>query len=323
MRQRNLYIFSSGRLRRRENTLVFETSGGRRVFPVETVDQIFLFGEVDMNTRLLTFCGRAGIMIHVFDYYGHYTGSYYPREQFLSGDLVVRQVAHYLDSEKRLDLARRFVEGAFHNMGRVFGKRGDAVLIQEIQKGRARLKEAADVGEVMRVEAGVRRAYYQAIARATGWEWKAREIRPPSNPLNALISFGNALVYAAVLKEIHRTALHPAVSFLHEPSDRRYSLALDVAEVFKPVLSDRLVLQLVNRGQIREEHFDRDLNYAYLTEEGRKIVVRAFDARLEDTVLHRKLRRKVRYRTLIRLDLYRLIKHFYGEKPYTPLKMWW
>jgi CRISPR-associated endonuclease Cas1 len=113
------------------------------------------------------------------------------------------------------------------------------------------------------------------------------------------------------------------VSFLHEPSDRRYSLALDVSEVFKPVLSDRLVLQLVNRGQIREEHFDRDLNYAYLTEEGRKIFVRAFDARLEDTVLHRKLRRKVRYRTLIRLDLYRLIKHLYEEKPYTPLKMWW
>jgi len=323
MKERSIYVFSSGRLRRKENTLVFESGENRKVFPVETVDQIYVFGEVDFNVKFLNFCGQQGIMLHFFDYYGHYTGSFYPREKFLSGDLVVRQVQHYLDPEKRLDLARRLVAGAFHNMRRVFGKRGDEVFVREVLEGERALGEAEDVGAVMRVEAAVRKAYYQAIARATGWEFGSREIRPPGNPLNALISFGNALVYTAVLKEIHRTPLNPTVSFLHEPSERRYSLALDVAEVFKPVLSDRLVLQMVNLGQIRKEHFDEDLNFAYLTEEGRKIFVRAFDERLEDTVLHRRLRRKVKYRTLIRLDLYRLIKHLLGEKPYEPLKMWW
>jgi CRISPR-associated protein Cas1 len=282
-----------------------------------------VFGEVDFNVKFVNFCGKQGVMLHFFDYYGHYTGSFYPRERFLSGDLVVRQVAHYLDPEKRLDLARRFVEGAFHNMRRLFGKRGDEAFVEEVERGKRALGRARDVGEVMRAEAGVRKAYYQAIARATGWEFGSREIRPPGNPLNALISFGNALVYTAVLKEIYRTPLNPTVSYLHEPSDRRYSLALDLAEVFKPVLSDRLTLQLINRGQIREEHFDRDLNFAYLTEEGRKIFIKAFDEKMEDTVLHRKLRRKVKYRTLIRLDLYRLIKHLLGEKIYQPLKMWW
>ena len=323
MKQRNFYLFSSGRLRRRENTLVFETEAGRKVLPVETVDQIYVFGEVDFNVKLFNFCGKQGVAVHFFDYYGHYTGSFYPREKFLSGDLVVRQVQHYLDPQKRLELARRMIEGAVHNMRRIFGKRGDTDFVAEVNERKEQLRQAADVGELMRVEAAIRKAYYQAIARATGWEFGSREIRPPGNPLNALISFGNALVYTAVLKEIHRTPLNPTVSFLHEPSERRYSLALDMAEVFKPVLSDRLTLHLINRGQIREEHFDRDLNFAYLTEEGRKIYVKAFDEKLEDTVLHRKLRRKVKYRTLIRLDLYRLIKHLLGEKPYEPLKMWW
>jgi len=131
------------------------------------------------------------------------------------------------------------------------------------------------------------------------------------------------MLYTAVLKEIRVTALSPVISYLHEPSERRFSLALDVSEIFKPVLVDRLIFRLINQGMINEDHFDQNLNCSYLKESGRKIFVQEFEQLLENTIVHRKLRRKVKYKSLIRLDLYKLIKHLLGEDPFVPMKAWW
>ena len=157
----------------------------------------------------------------------------------------------------------------------------------------------------------------------TGWEFNKRSKRPPLNALNALISFGNAMTYTSVLKEIHRTALNPTISYLHEPSERRYSLALDIAEIFKPVFVDRLIFRLINTSKLKQQHFDVNVNYTYLTESGRKIFVSEFEKEMEKTILHRNLKRNVRYKSLIRLDLYKLIKHLLEEKTYSPMKVWW
>jgi CRISPR-associated protein Cas1 len=157
----------------------------------------------------------------------------------------------------------------------------------------------------------------------TGWDFEGRSKRPPGNALNALISFGNAMTYTAVLKEIHRTALNPTISYLHEPSERRYSLALDVAEIFKPVFVDRLIFKLINLNILQEKHFDNNTNSSYLSVEGRKIFVKEFEDFIEKTILHRKLKRNIRYKNLMRLDLYKLIKHLLGEGTYSPMKVWW
>ena len=131
------------------------------------------------------------------------------------------------------------------------------------------------------------------------------------------------MTYTSVLKEIHRTALNPTISYLHEPSERRYSLALDIAEIFKPVFVDRLIFRLINTSKLKQQHFDVNVNYTYLTESGRKIFVSEFEKEMEKTILHRNLKRNVRYKSLIRLDLYKLIKHLLEEKTYSPMKVWW
>jgi len=141
--------------------------------------------------------------------------------------------------------------------------------------------------------------------------------------INALISFLNSVIYTLVLKEIYKTQLNPTISYLHEPGYRRFSLSLDIAEIFKPILGDRIIFNLLNTGRLSQKNFDKDLNYAYLKEEGRKTVITALDEKLKQTILHKTLKKRVSYQRLIRLELYKLIKHILGEEDYNSFKIWW
>lgn len=321
---KTFYIFSSGELVRRENTLCLKTENEeKRFIPVGEVEQIFLMGENTLNTKLIDFLSQNNIVLHFFNYYGYYTGSFYPREENLSGSLILKQVEHCQDLNKRLLIARKFVESAIHNLHRVLEKRGFTEEIAKMRECEDNVQQTDTIENLMLLEAKARRIYYSTFENITGWEFGERSIQPPQNPLNAMISFGNALLYSNILKDIYHTALHPAISYLHEPAERRFSLALDIAEIFKPVFVDRLIFRMIELKIIKQENFVKDLNFAYLNEDGRKIFVKEFDNLLEETILHRNLRRKIKYRGLIRLELFKLIKHLLGEKEYQPLKVWW
>lgn len=320
---RTYYIFSSGELHRKENTLCFETTKGKKFIPVSEVEQIFLMGENIFNTRLIDFLSQNGVVLHFFNHYGFYSGSFYPKEENLSGSLIIKQVEHCQDYEKRIYIARSFVESAIHNLHRYLEKKGFTEAVCKIKECEEKVGAMNTIEELMLLEANARKIYYTTFESMTGWEFGGRSMHPPENPLNALISFGNALLYSNILKEIYHTPLHPAISYLHEPAERRFSLALDIAEIFKPLFVDRLIFRLINLSQIKNEHFLKELNYSYLNDEGRKVFVSEFDALLEQTILHRNLRRKIKYRSLIRLELYKLIKHLLGEEEYKPLKAWW
>ncbi len=94
---KTIYIFSSGKLQRKGNTIILETRDGRKHFPVETVDEFFVFGEIDLNKRFLEFCTLNHIGIHFFNHHGYYQGSYYPREYLNAGAIVLAQ-AKLLDT---------------------------------------------------------------------------------------------------------------------------------------------------------------------------------------------------------------------------------
>ena len=328
---KRLYVLSSGRLRRHQNTLVLETDEGKRFFPVEQVEEIHVFGEVDLNKRLLGFLTQQHIPVHFYGHNGYYIGTYYPREHYNSGYMILRQAEHYLDEEKRLDLARRFVDGALFNLRKVvryYRNRGKEVATFEeaIERHRARLPAATTPAALMQVEGQAREAYYQAFDRILekpDFAFGTRSRRPPRNRINALISFGNTLLYTAVLSQIYRTHLDPRIGYLHATNFRRFSLNLDVAEVFKPLLVDRTIFRLIATEQLQARHFDEELGGIYLDERGRKIFLQAWEQRLETTFYHRGLKRKVSYRRALRLELYKIQRHLMGEKPYTPFRARW
>ena len=328
---RDYYIFKSGNLCRQDNSLMFNYNEDnleqRTPIPVEDVDCIYLFGEISLNTRLLNFLNQHNIMLHLFNYYGFYSGTFYPREFLNAGDVIVKQSAHYLESEKRVAIAKEFVRGAAYGIIQNLKRYKDrcADHIEAIESLFENIDTQKDIPSLMAIEGNIRDIYYKTYPLIINQEieFTKRVKNPPDNMMNAFISFMNSLVYTATLKEIYRTQLNPTVSFLHEPSYRRFSLALDVAEIFKPIFADRIIFNLMNNNQITKKHFDKELNYAYLLETGRKIVVQEFDERLNTTVYHKQLKKKVSYRRIIRLELYKLIKHILGEDEYKSFRIWW
>jgi CRISPR-associated protein Cas1 len=141
--------------------------------------------------------------------------------------------------------------------------------------------------------------------------------------MNALISFGNSLIYSTTLSEIYHTQLNPTISFLHEPFVRRFSLSLDIAEIFKPIIADRIIFKLVRKNMLDDKCFEGEIGDILLSEKGRKIFLSEYETKLSTTIKHKTLSKNVTYRRLIRLELYKLCKHFLLEKKFKPLIMWW
>jgi CRISPR-associated protein Cas1 len=302
----------------------------RRVIPIEDVDALWVFREMDLNARVLNFLAQRKVPVHFFNYYGFYSGTFYPREYLNAGYVLVQQVSHYSNRGLRLAIAREFIRSALHNILRnlrYYGTRGLDLNTETegVQAEVLRLDEVKDVGELMGCEGRARSSYYQGFSKILRdrVEFTKRVRRPPDNPVNALISFTNGLVYAVALTQLYRTQLSPTISFLHEPGARRFSLALDLSEVFKPILADRLIFKLINNRQISERDFAQDLNCCYLKESGRRTILKEWDARLQTTIEHRKLQRKVSYERLIRLECYKLVKHVTDVEPYVGFRAWW
>ncbi|CAM3142443.1 type I-B CRISPR-associated endonuclease Cas1b [Paenibacillus sediminis] len=325
---RDVFIFSKGRLHRKNNTLYFADEHGKsQPLPVEQTENLHLFGQIDFNTSLLHILTQHDVRLHVYNYYGYYDGTYYPRNSQVSGYTKVQQSAHYLDLSKRLYLAKAFIQGAVHHMQRNLRKHGEESrsYVDTMASRAALLEEASSIAQVMGIEGQCRQIYYEGlpILVRNNFTWEHRSKRPPHNPLNALISFGNGLMYTTVVSELYKTALDPSISYLHEPSSKRFSLSLDVAEIFKPFLVDPLIFSLVNNRRIQEKHFKNDEGIVHLNDEGRKIFLAAYDEKMKSTFKHRKLNRMVSYRYLIRLESYKLIKHIIGDEKYKPFKAWW
>ena len=327
MRKRSLTLLSDGTLFRRENTLYFQNAKMEKPKPlaVEGIYDLYIYGHVTITSQALHFLAQKGISVHFFNHYGHYDGSFYPRESLNSGDLVIRQAQHYLDREKRLKLARLFVRGSALNMERNLRRwKVNDGFSEELRELLEELEGARKITEVMNVEARIREAYYSRWDGhlPEGFKIVKRTRRPPENEMNALISFLNSRLYATIVSELYNTQLVPTVSYLHEPGERRFSLALDLSEIFKPIVADRLATRLVTKRMLSKEHFREELNGVLLTKEGMKKVVKAYNEEMRRSVRHPSLRRNVTKQRLIRLEAYKLMRHFIGSGRYEPLVAW-
>jgi CRISPR-associated protein Cas1 len=330
------YLFNAGRMSRHDNTLKFTpvdeagNEGQPRHLPIEQVSDLYVFGSLDANSALYNFLGQNGVSVHFFNYYEHYTGSFMAREYLLAGKMQVEQTKAYLSAKKRLVVAQRFVEGAAGNILRVLKyhnnrDRDVAEAITTIERLLASVSFTTDVPTLMGIEGNIRQTYYATFDAVVGETFcmDGRSKRPPQNELNALISFGNMMCYTICLSTIYHTQLNPTISFLHEPGARRYSLALDIAEVFKPILVDRLIFRMINKRQLQASDFRSEIGGCIMKEAARKRFVQGFDELMKETIKHRSLGRSVSYRHLIKLECYKLQKHLLGVEEYKPFKAWW
>ncbi|WP_162417160.1 type I-B CRISPR-associated endonuclease Cas1b [Cyclobacterium roseum] len=333
--KKTYYLFNPGRLSRKDFTLKFTPidesgkEGTPKYIPVEGVSDLYCFGSLDANSALYNFLGKAGISVHFFDYYEHYTGSFQPKEYLLAGKMQIQQTMHYSQLESRLKIAKKFVEGAAFNISKnlkYYLNRGKDLedSLNKISQFGMLIDASGDIPALMGVEGNIRQEYYRAfdlILKDHAMEGRSKQ--PPMNEVNALISFGNMMCYTLCLDQIYHTQLNPTISFLHEPGYRRYSLALDLAEIFKPILVDRTIFRVLNKREVKSKDFDFHVNKVILKESGKKAFIRAFEERLNETIKHRTLKKQVSYKHLVKLECYKLSKHLLGMETYQPFKVWW
>ena len=323
------YITSMGELTRKDNSLCFRKEGRNIYIPVENTKEIYCLNEISINTKLLDFLSKNHVILHFFNYYEGYSGTFYPKEQYMSGKLLVKQVGAFQNN--RLEIAKAIVKGIGENIYEVLyhyykhDKKEVKGTLDWIRKDFFRKVQAVEnIKFLMTLEGEVWARFYGEFRFFLPEDFimNKRVRRPPDNPMNAMVSFGNTLLYGKTISAIYQTHLDQRISYLHEPSEGRFSLSLDMCEVFKPVLVFRTIFDLVNNRKIQvPKHFEKKMNYCLLNEEGRKIFIEAFESRIESVYQHPVLKRKVTYKTAIKLDCYKLIKYILEGKEFVPFSL--
>ncbi len=197
--------------------------------------------------------------------------------------------------------------------------------MEKIDELRSTLKFCTTVEEIMGVEGNIRKIYYETWNYIINQNilFDKRVKNPPDNSINSIISYLNTLCYTKVLSQIYMTKIDPTISYLHEPSEKRFSLCLDISEIFKPIIVDRLIFSMFNKNHIKSDDFEKGLNYVYIKDKARMEITKQFDLKLQQTIKHKKFGRDVTYEYLIRLEIYKLIKYLTEDIEYDGFKMWW
>ncbi|NPA88016.1 MAG: type I-B CRISPR-associated endonuclease Cas1 [Epsilonproteobacteria bacterium] len=322
------YIFSMGEIKRKDNSIAFKSEKGWVYIPVEQVRELYFMNEVSLNSKFLDFAGRAGIVLHFFNYYQGYSGTFYPKGKYISGNLTIKQALAYKNN--RLEIAKSIVLAIAMNIYEVLyhyyrhDKKELKPFLDYLKKVDVWLEKADGINKVLFIEGNIWAGFYESFKYFLPEDFimNKRVKRPPDNPMNALVSFGNTLLYTKTISAIYQTHLNQSISYLHSPSTARFSLSLDLSEAFKPIIVFKTIFDLVNRKKLKvTKHFDKKLNYALLNEEGKKIFIQAFEDRINEKFKHPALKRMVSYNTAIKLDGYKLIKYLLENKEFKPFSL--
>lgn len=312
------YLINSGSLFKSGDSLRFANKTQDINIPIETIDEILIFGNINFTTPVLKLLSDKKIPVFLYSQHGWYISSIYPENFLQSGFVLTHQAAFYNDLNLRIEIAKKFVLGAGKNMKR---------LVQKLKIGQLKLplqeiENSKTISELMGIEGNIHIKYLELLDTKLPDDFKinTRTRQPPKNYINSMMSYLYSVLYGTVAAEIYATHLSPEISFLHEPGERRSSLALDVAEIFRPIFCDRVILKLINLKIMKTTDFIDD-NGIFLNEIGKRKVLEEFENKLRETVYSSSLRRKVSNRFLMRIELYKLEKHIMENKSYKPYIM--
>lgn len=357
MKQR-LYIFSDTILQRKENTLFFQTvvreeedefydeyehtdeyylnkeikipTGDRKYIPVENVESIFAIGSVSFNSRFLYFLSRNRILLHVLNHRGNYAGTFTSSERPYSGSILLKQAEHFNNNHKRMIIAKEIINAAAHNTLanlKYHFNRGATLIdyIEHIEELKKEIYKTNTVNELMGIEGLIKKTYYSAWNEIFHFpvNFNKRLRNPPPDMINSLISYGNAIVYSICINEIFHTRLNPEIGFLHEPADAKLSLAYDIADIFKPIFTDRAIFKVINKNIISDKDFTVRNGFCRIKTAAKKKFAYEFEKKLITKFTNRENRKRYSYKSLVRKECYNIIEHLKGKQKYNAYKTKW
>ncbi len=256
---RTYWLTEPCRIRREDDSVRIERADGKPVrLPITDIRDLIAFDHVDVNTSVVSLLGRHGVTVHLLDYYGNYAGALTPTESMSSALTVRRQVELTADPVRRLAIGRAIVSATAANVRWAL----DTDLLDTAAESFGVQAAAAETTDaLMGAEGNYRRTAWGALdTMLPAWlRLGGRTRRPPTNAGNAFISYLNSIIYARLLTAIRCTPLHPAIGFLHADTDRRRNtLALDLAEPFKPLFAERLLKRAQHRALLADLRLHTD-----------------------------------------------------------------
>jgi CRISPR-associated protein Cas1 len=318
-----LFVARDAVLEREDGTLVVRVAGGpRRRFPVHSLRHVVVAGEARLTTAVLALISKSDIRLTILDHYGNVAGVFEPLGSPASGTVRLAQARHALDPVLRLALAKRIVRSAMRNLRANLSYRtyrGNIALrpaIDAIVELERKTEDVESIQALMGFEGSARSWYFEAwplIDPRLSFGKRLR--RPPNNPINCLLSWFNGLCYAAMRHAIAQTHLDGCISFLHAPTEARHSLALDLAEPFKPVLTDTLIFEAVLRDRMDDTWFCQENGVCRLNETGRLRTLEMWSAKVETADNDERSMRQI-----MRNEALGIERHILGLGDYKPFR---
>lgn len=316
-------IVSDGILKQKDASLLFDTDDRDTVIPVATANTINVFSNVIFDSGSLHSALKNGININIFDRNGVRIGSILPTRPLSSAKTTHEQLRAYYSNERREYYAKEFLSASIHNTLlniRYYNKQNrDPHLeasIKKLERKRAEIQKEP-LYDLLLTEAHCREIYYSCFdtfLKREGFVFEKRTRRPSQNEVNALLNFGNSVLYNLLACEIEKSPLDIRVGFLHATNTRYTSLNLDVAEIFKPLIVDRTVFTLINKGTITLDMFGRDGDAVYLGRDAKHIFLKAFYEKLDTVITNKDVR--MSYNTVIAGEVRKLVHSFRDDEKY-------
>lgn len=324
------HIVNDGILTKKDFTVLFENEQKKRYIPVEVTDTLNIYSNITLSSEFLSFASSHSMNVNIFNKYGDYIGQLIGASAGRSSKTLIKQAVIYADDAERLALAKVIIIAAMHNIRsniRYYKKHKNNPVFSDTEVALSEtitcLNEASSIDELLLNEARGRQLYYRAfpyIIENSEFSFHGRTKRPPQDPLNAMISFGNTVIYNRLASEINKSRLDIRIAFLHSTNNRKYSLNLDLSELFKPIIVDKVVFTIVNKHILSPRlHFEKVENGGvYLNSAGKRIFLNHLEQKLRQTI---KVKDKVyTYDALMKREVEGLQRHIENKTPYHPYK---
>ena len=290
------------------------------------VSQISLHGNVQVSSQMMRAAFREEIPVCWFSYGGWFQGiaEGLPSKHV---DLRRRQVA--LAAQASLPIAQSMIEGKLRN-SRTFLRRNArsevGPVLDQLKSLAERVGESESIESLLGMEGTGARLYFSKFSSMLrdvdvgGFDFNGRNRRPPKDPVNCLLSFAYSLLTKDLTATAFAVGFDPYLGFLHRPRFGRPALALDLAEEFRPLVAESVVINVLNNGEMRVNDFVTRAGGVSLTQEGRRSVLSAYERRLDTEITHPTYGYRISYRRVFEVQARVLAAHLLGEIPcYTPL----
>jgi len=329
--QNSLYINTQGAyLHKERETLVVDIAREKALqLPIHSISGIFCFGNVMVSPQVMGFCGERGVNLAFFTEYGRFLARVQGKQ---TGNVLLRRTQYRYADTQATEIAQVIVAAKIQSQRQVlqrhqrnYGKQPEiSHAIALLKSSLERLKTTTDLDTIRGLEGDAAARYFAVFnhlitEKSESFTFKQRTRRPPTDPVNALLSFFYAIVGNDVSAALQGVGLDPQVGFLHKERPGRDSLAQDILEEFRAYIVDRLVLTLINRQQVKTSDFIYEASGAVkLKDTARKAVLQEFQAKKQQTIIHPYLKEEVPLGLLPHVQALLLARHLRGDLEHYP-----